>query len=447
MENVNIKYMAYARALPPRPIRMAIGDWGGPAEKMADGSNPQPWHCLPFIEGSTYGLELLYPYETTCQVVGADGTIRFDWDYLKEPGGDLTGSEFKAFLPKQASKYYLFNTRLDLQPPPGYVLRTEPHPRFFTDDTGTIPLAMIGHLQNEWYPRLLFIVFRGPRQGERHIFRKGEPYAQILFIPKRMKYEVTTMTDAEAHERRELEKAIETSKEDIADKMWHAADGSTLSNHYKVLANAYTNAGQKGVDDAVREAVELRRLTIPTGQSISENLGLADRFFSRLDYGRAKEIYAQILEQSPDCAEALSNLGVCYASIGNMMKGLELMKKAVTLEPEVPKYLSNLGEMWRRMGQFQEAENTIRLVLRQRPNDPGTLSVLALILVEQGRVPEGLQIYHTATALGYPFPFTHLKMGLILSQKNFVNEARACFHTALDIDPDFHPARQALQKL
>jgi tetratricopeptide (TPR) repeat protein len=447
VESVNIKYMAYARALPPRPIRMAIGDWGGPAEKMADGSNPQPWHCLPFIEGSTYGLELLYPYETPCHVVGADGTIRFDWDYLKEPGGDLTGSEFKAFLPKQASKYYLFNTRLDLQPPPDYILRTEPHPRFFTDDTGTAPLAMIGHLQNEWYPRLLFVVFRGPRQGEKHIFRKGEPYAQILFIPKRMKYEVTMMNDAEAHQRRELEKAIEISKEDIADKMWHAADGSTLSNHYKVLANSFTNSGQTGVEATVREAVERRRLTIPTGQTIAENLALAEQFFSRLDYGRAKDVYTQILEKCPDCAEALSNLGVCYASIGNMTKGLDLMKKAVDLEPTVPKYLSNLGEMWRRMGQFQEAENTIRLVLRQRPNDPGTLSVLALILVEQDRIHEGWQSYQTATALGYPFPFTHYKMGLILFQKHFINEARACFETALAIDPEFHLARQALQKL
>src|SRR5271167_499447 len=124
-ENMTFEYSAYAKALPPQAIRMAGVKWGGPPEKMEDGSEPQPWHCLPFVEGSTYGLELIYPYETECQVVHDGATIRIDFDYANEPGGGLSDSEFKAFSPVRAAKYYLFNTRLDLQPPPGHVLRTE----------------------------------------------------------------------------------------------------------------------------------------------------------------------------------------------------------------------------------------------------------------------------------------------------------------------------------
>src|SRR5947207_12525839 len=120
MQNLNIKYATYVNAPPPRPIRIEVGGWSGPAEKMVDGSEPQPWHCLPFVEGSTYGLELVYPYEAECHVVGANGTIRFEWDFAKEPGGVLTGGEFRAFAPVDASKYYVFSTRLDLVPPPGY---------------------------------------------------------------------------------------------------------------------------------------------------------------------------------------------------------------------------------------------------------------------------------------------------------------------------------------
>jgi hypothetical protein len=122
-------------------------------------------------------------------VVHEHGTIRFDWDFSKEPDGGLTGGEFAAFAPREASRYYLFNTRLDLLPPPGYVLRTEPHPRFFTDETGTVPAALIGHVQNEWYPRLLYVVFPAPRPGQRHVFRKGEPFAQVLFVPQAMTLE------------------------------------------------------------------------------------------------------------------------------------------------------------------------------------------------------------------------------------------------------------------
>src|SRR5215831_18740134 len=128
MNNLTIQYSTSAKALPPQPIRMANAKWGGSPEKMENGSEPQPWHCLPFVEGSTYGLELIYPFETECHVVGADGTIRFEWDFAKEPGNVLTGGEFRAFAPVDASKYYVFSTRLDLLPPPGYALRTEPHP-------------------------------------------------------------------------------------------------------------------------------------------------------------------------------------------------------------------------------------------------------------------------------------------------------------------------------
>src|SRR5205823_904403 len=180
-----------------------------------------------------YGLELVYPYETECQVVNYDGTIRFEFDYAKEPGGGLTGGEFMLFAPKRTSKYYLFNTRLDLQPPPGHVLRTEPHPRFFTDDTGTAPLAMIGHLQNEWYPRQLFVVFRAPRPGQRHIFRKGEPYAQLLFLPKDVQYHTAEMAPDEAARRRELASAMTVARGDIADHSWQDCDGAVLDNHYK----------------------------------------------------------------------------------------------------------------------------------------------------------------------------------------------------------------------
>ena len=168
MDILNIKYSTYASALPPRPIRISVGGWSGSLAKMEDESDPQPWHCLPYVEGATHGLELVYPYENECHVVNENGSVRFEWDYAKEPGGEVTGAEFLLFAPAHMSKFYLFNTRLDLEAPPGHVIRSEPHPRFYTDETGTVPLAMVSHLQNEWYPKLLFVVFRAPRPGQRN---------------------------------------------------------------------------------------------------------------------------------------------------------------------------------------------------------------------------------------------------------------------------------------
>src|SRR5437660_7968291 len=123
MDTLSIKYMTYANTIAPQPIRMANVTWAGSPDKMKDGSDPQPWHCLPFVEGSTYGLELVYPFETECHVVNDGPLVRFEWDFYKEPGGGVTGGEFLTFFPKEAPGQYLFSTRLDIVAPPGHVLR------------------------------------------------------------------------------------------------------------------------------------------------------------------------------------------------------------------------------------------------------------------------------------------------------------------------------------
>ena len=63
-----LKYRTFGKGLPPRPIRLEIPGWAGDTSKMEDGSVPQPWHCNPFVEVSTYGLELIYPYDAECHV-------------------------------------------------------------------------------------------------------------------------------------------------------------------------------------------------------------------------------------------------------------------------------------------------------------------------------------------------------------------------------------------
>ena len=447
MENLLIKYHQYAAALPPRPIRITSGGWAGPPVKMEDGSDPQPWHCLPFVEASTYGLELIYPYENECHVVNDDGAIRFDWDYATEPSGGVTGAEFVLFSPVRASKYYLFNTRLDIQTPPGYLVRTEPHPRFFTDDTGTVPCSMIGHLQNEWYPRLTFVVFRAPRPGQRHIFRKGEPFVQLIFVPTRSNYEITPMTPEEAQQRRALEEAIQRNRYEIAENRWRHPDGATFNNHYKLLARAFVRDGMAGIQKVVDDAAQRHDLTVPKDDDLAKALAQASQLLDQQKFEQAQEIFLHILSQHPDNAEALSHSGICFACLGNMIAGYNMMARAVALQPNVPRFHTNLGELLRRMGRFPEAEASIRSALGLTPNDPNVMAALGLLFVQQGRAAEGYPLYQRASALGCSMPGTHLQMGLVLARNGHFDFARTCYETALAFAPNFPQALRALREL
>src|SRR5690348_10157818 len=167
-ERLQIPYRIEPKILPPQPIKLKVPGWAGsPTLKMENGSEPQPWHCLPFVEGAAYGLELLYPYDAECHIINDAGDVKIEW----QPGGTEEPGAFGLFYPMPA-RFYTFGASLDLQAPPGYVLRTGPHPRFFTDDTGTVPVALLGHVQTEWWAKKLFLVFKVPPPGSRHIFRK-----------------------------------------------------------------------------------------------------------------------------------------------------------------------------------------------------------------------------------------------------------------------------------
>ena len=99
MNHFPLKYRTAGKGLPPQPIRLDIPGWAGTAAKMEDGSAPQPWHCNPFVEGSTYGLELIYPYETECQVINDKGAVRIEWDYARERDSGASGNETLSPMP------------------------------------------------------------------------------------------------------------------------------------------------------------------------------------------------------------------------------------------------------------------------------------------------------------------------------------------------------------
>jgi Flp pilus assembly protein TadD len=447
MDKLTIKYATYANALPPRRVKLEKPGWAGDLRKMEDGSEPQPWHCLPFVEAATYGLELLYPYETECVVVNDGGDVRFEFDYEKEPGGILTGGEFITFFPKPPAKFYLFNTRIDLQAPPGHVLRTEPHPRAFSDETGTAPLAICGHVQSEWWSRKLFVVFKSPPPGGRNVFRKGDPYAQILFVPQRANYELERFTPDEEAARRKRENDVDNTKLHIATNVWKNPTGNEFSDYYKILARSFQRDGQSGVDGAVAEGVRRQEAGLPLDKSVAEALAQGYEKIKSGNYNDAKAIYQHVLTREPGNPDALSHLGICAAVTGAPAVGLKLMQQAVQILPNAPTYHNNLGELLRMLGRFAEAEAEFRTSLRLNPRDAGIVSTLGLTVAQQGKTDEGLRLAREAVAMSPDAAPPHYRLGLIYAQLKRPAEARVEFQAALAIEPAFVPAREELDKL
>lgn len=213
---------------------MEIPGWSGQPEPRKDGSNEYVWHCLPFSEGAQYGTEIFYPYDFELSVTTSNGNLVFSGDFGPNPGTDAEWPPFRSF----GEKFYTYQLLLDIKPEPGFALRMEPHPRFYTDRTATCPIAVPALVRN-WWPMMNFMVFKSPGEGETHIFRPGEPMAQLLVIPAEPDYDLVPMSNEEAAERELQSRRIHASRDTLGlETRWISESNTVFDGTYRHIARA-----------------------------------------------------------------------------------------------------------------------------------------------------------------------------------------------------------------
>ena len=135
----DVKFRLVNPGLQPRRTKLEMPGWAGQPEPRTDGSQEYAWHCAPFTEGAQYGIEIFYPYANELHVSKKDGKLIFDGDFGPPPDDtDLMWPPFRSF----GQDYYSYQLLLDLKVGKDWAVRTEPHPRFYTDPTDTVPLAV-----------------------------------------------------------------------------------------------------------------------------------------------------------------------------------------------------------------------------------------------------------------------------------------------------------------
>lgn len=180
-------------------------------------------------------------------------------------------------------------------------------------------------------------------------------------------------------------------------------------------------------------------------------------------------------------ARAHNNLANALSARGRVDDAIAHYREAIAIEPEFAEAHSNLANSLVTRGLVEEAEREYRLALRYRPADPYAHNGLGSLLDEQGKVDEAVSQYRAALqaapdmaeahnnlgiALTKQGRFDdaigeflqairanpsganfHYNLGVTLSQRGNVAEARQHLEAALQLDPSFDGARQALAAL
>lgn len=230
-----VKYRLLNPRLAPRRTKLEVPGWAGQPEPRRDGSHEYAWHCIPFNEGAQYGIELFYPYDNELHVTKRDGRVVLSGDFGPNPATGLQWPPFRSF----GEEYYTHQLLLDLKVADDMAVLTQPHPRYYTSTVDDVPLAVPALLRTSWWPMISFVVFKAPPEGRVHIFRPGEPFMTMMFVPVECPFELVGMTEEEKAEREMRGRRIHASRDTLGkDSSWTSSTNTVFDATYRNILRA-----------------------------------------------------------------------------------------------------------------------------------------------------------------------------------------------------------------
>jgi tetratricopeptide (TPR) repeat protein len=119
-----------------------------------------------------------------------------------------------------------------------------------------------------------------------------------------------------------------------------------------------------------------------------QRLAQGNLHMTRGEYTQAVEYYRDLVNDSPDHAVALNNLGAALSRIGETKEAEAYFYRAVKSNPNYPDAHSNIGNALLLKGQYVAAENYLRHALKLNPRLAEARVNLGLVLSFLGRLSD-----------------------------------------------------------
>ena len=88
---------------------------------------------------------------------------------------------------------------------------------------------------------------------------------------------------------------------------------------------------------------------------MSEKLQQAHSYRMSGEYPQAESLYREVLQETPDCAEACSGLGHTLMNEGDFDACVGFLRRAVEAEPDNSQYLMDLAKFHTMLAEYAQA--------------------------------------------------------------------------------------------
>lgn len=164
-------------------------------------------------------------------------------------------------------------------------------------------------------------------------------------------------------------------------------------------------------------------------------LAQAVAFHGAGQWPQAERIYRQILQTTPQHAEAWQLLGVLAYQTGNHAVAIESCQRALALNPHVPFYHCNLAQVYHATQQLDQARACYQQALQLDPNFAGAHNNLGVVLLEQGRLTSAVASFRRAVELQPDYADAHRNLGTALQALGQLEAATDCLRRVLQLQP------------
>jgi tetratricopeptide (TPR) repeat protein len=179
------------------------------------------------------------------------------------------------------------------------------------------------------------------------------------------------------------------------------------------------------------------------------NLGAVYRSLGQLEL--ALTSFRRALMLKPDDAEARNELGSLYFVLGRCDDAIFELQQAVSLNPRLLQANFNLGRALFDCGQVEASAEHFRRAIEIDPVSlPPAYTYLARVYLNQGRYAQAVTEAQKGALLPPENAEAFYWLGQAYEARNNSNDlaaARQAYQQALEIDPNFTPAREALGRL
>jgi Tfp pilus assembly protein PilF len=168
-------------------------------------------------------------------------------------------------------------------------------------------------------------------------------------------------------------------------------------------------------------------------------------FLKAKKYDEAEKLLKELIENDSQYIVAYNQLGNVYMRKGEIEKAESILKKGISLNSRTPSLYDSLGVIYTDKSMLIEAVKQFKKAVQLMPNNAEYRYHLGFALLKKGQLDAGIKEVKKAVEI-IEKPIYYNTLGIAYMQKGQKKQAVECWNRAIELDEDFKPAKDNLNR-